>query len=117
MADVFKKLLNTGVGLASLTADKVQQTIEALVREGKLSEQEGGHIIENLKRNGETKRRELEKQAQGIAAGLLKTVGVDTEAAVEEVKRAIRRGTRPDGPPGPAAKPAPDARSGNGEPA
>ncbi|WP_426492531.1 phasin family protein [Hymenobacter sp. 102] len=92
MEDLFKKFINAGVGFASLTSDRVQKSIDALVKESKLSEQEGAKIMDDLKKNTDAKRKELEKQAQGLAARLLKTVGVAPNAEVEELKRTVKGG-------------------------
>lgn len=90
MEDLFKKFVNAGVGFVSLTTDRVQKTIDALVKESKLSEQEGAKIMDELRKNGETKRKELEKQVQGIASRVMKTVGVAPNAEVEELKRTVK---------------------------
>jgi len=94
MEDLFKKFVNAGVGFVSLTNDRVQKSIDALVKESKLSEQEGAKIMDDLKKNTDAKRKELEKQAQGLAARLLKTVGVAPNADVEELKRTVK-GSKP----------------------
>jgi polyhydroxyalkanoate synthesis regulator phasin len=90
MEDLFKKFINAGVGFVSLTTDRVQSTIDALVKESKLSEQEGAKIMDELRKNGETKRKELEKQFQGLTSRLMKTVGVAPNAEVEELKRTVK---------------------------
>jgi polyhydroxyalkanoate synthesis regulator phasin len=92
MEDLFKKFINAGVGLVSLTNDRVQKTIDALVKESKLSEQEGARIMDDLKKNTDTKRQELEKQFQGLASRLMKSAGVATNADVEELKRTVKGG-------------------------
>jgi polyhydroxyalkanoate synthesis regulator phasin len=90
MEDLFKKFINAGVGFVSLTNERVQKSIDSLVQESKLSEQEGAKIMDDLKKNTDAKRKELEKQAQGLAARLLKTVGVAPNADVEELKRTVK---------------------------
>ena len=95
MEDLFKKFINAGVGFVSLTTDRVQKTIDALVQESKLSEQEGAKIMDELKQNGETKRKELEKQVQSIASRVMKTVGVAPNSDVEELKRTVKGGSKP----------------------
>jgi polyhydroxyalkanoate synthesis regulator phasin len=92
MEDLFKKFINAGVGLVSLTNDRVQKTIDALVKESKLSEQEGARIMDDLKKNTDTKRQEMEKQFQGLASRLMKSAGIATDADVEELKRTVKGG-------------------------
>lgn len=90
MEDLFKKFINAGVGLVSLTNDRVQKTIDTLVKESKLSEQEGARIMDDLKKNTDTKRQEMEKQFQGLASRLMKGAGLATNADVEELKRTVK---------------------------
>ncbi|GGG48402.1 phasin family protein [Hymenobacter glacieicola] len=94
MEDLFKKFINAGVGLVSLTNDRVQSTIDKLVQDSKLSEQEGAKIMDELKKNTDTKRQELEKQFQGLASRLMKTAGIASNADVEELKRTVKGGSK-----------------------
>lgn len=94
MEDLFKKFINAGVGLVSLTNERVQSTIDKLVQESKLSEQEGARIMDDLKKNTDTKRQELEKQFQGLASRLMKGAGLATNADVEELKRTVQGGVK-----------------------
>ena len=110
MEDLFKKFINAGVGFVSLTNERVQKSIDALVQESKLSEQEGAKIMDDLKKNTDAKRKELEKQAQGLAARLLKTVGVAPNADVEELKRTVK-GTKSSAASAAPAKKAPAAKT------
>jgi polyhydroxyalkanoate synthesis regulator phasin len=61
MDDLFKKFINTGVGFLSQGNKAVQVAIEKLVKESKISEQEGKKIVDDLLKNSETKRADLEK--------------------------------------------------------
>ena len=90
MEDLFKKFVNAGVGFVSLTNERVQKSIDALVKESKLSEKEGAKIMDDLKKNTDSKRKELEKQAKGLADRLMKTVGVAPNSEVEELKRSVK---------------------------
>lgn len=90
MEDLFKKFINAGVGFVSLTNDRVQSTIDKLVKESKLSEKEGQKIMDDLRKNTDTKRKEMEEQITGIANRLMKGVGLATNADVEELKRSVR---------------------------
>ncbi|NVO30115.1 phasin family protein [Hymenobacter lapidiphilus] len=92
MEDLFKKFVNAGVGFVSLTNDRVQKTIDSLVKESKLSEKEGAKIMDDLKKNTDAKRKELEKQAQSLASKMLKTVGVAPNSELEELKRSTKAG-------------------------
>ncbi|MFN0200745.1 MAG: phasin family protein [Bacteroidia bacterium] len=46
MEEMLKKVLLAGVGLASMAAEKVEQTVNDLVEKGKLNDVEGKRIID-----------------------------------------------------------------------
>lgn len=62
MEDLFKKFLYTGVGLVSMTAEKLQEAVDELVGDGKISEKEGKRILNDFFENTETKKAEFESR-------------------------------------------------------
>ncbi|MVN76947.1 hypothetical protein GO988_11485 [Hymenobacter sp. HMF4947] len=80
MDDLFKKFINTGVGFLSQGNKRVQTALDKLVKESKISEQEGKKIMDDLLKSSETKRTELEKQFQGLAGSLRDRVGLGADA-------------------------------------
>ena len=80
MDDLFKKFINTGVGFLSQGNKAVQTAIEKLVKESKISEQEGKKIVDDLLKNSETKRADLEKQFKGLTEDLKNRVGLKGES-------------------------------------
>ncbi len=79
MDDLFKKFINTGVGLVSQGNKAMQTAIEKLVKESKISEQEGKKIVDDLLKNSETKRHDLEKQFKTLTNDLKNRVGLTPE--------------------------------------
>ena len=79
MDDLFKKFINTGVGFLSQGNKAVQVALEKLVKESKISEQEGKKIMDDLLKSGETKRVDLEKQFKTLTADLKSRVGLKGE--------------------------------------
>jgi len=66
----------------------VQSTIEALVKDSKITEQEGKKIVEELLKSGETKRTELEKQFKGLTDRVKETVGLGDKPKKAPAKKA-----------------------------
>ena len=62
MEDLFKKFLYTSVGLVSSTVEKIQTSVDKLVDEDKLSQDEGKKIVDDLVKNTEAKREEFENK-------------------------------------------------------
>ncbi|OON68591.1 phasin family protein [Hymenobacter sp. CRA2] len=90
MEDLFKKFIYAGVGFVSRTNDRVQDTINQLVQENKLSQKEGEQILKSLQKNTDTKRKEFETQINSIAKRVMKGMGVASSADVEELKRTVK---------------------------
>ena len=89
MKKLLKKILYTGVGFASLTAERMKNTIEGLVSDGKISEEEGKHIIEDLNKNTESKKDELESNFSVMAEKLLKSFKFGTSKDFENLEDRI----------------------------
>lgn len=90
MEDLFKKFIYAGVGFVSRTNDRVQDTINQLVQENKLSQKEGEKILKSLQKNSDTKRKEFESQINSIAKRVMKGMGVASNTDVEELKRTVK---------------------------
>lgn len=66
MEDLIKKFVYTGVGLASLTAEKLQKSIDKLIDEDKISEKEGRKIVDEFFQKTESKKKSFETQISKI---------------------------------------------------
>ncbi len=66
MESLLKKFIYTGVGLVSLTAEKLHQSINDLVKQGKISEDEGRKVIDEIITETEAKRGEFEQRIRSV---------------------------------------------------
>ncbi len=64
--DLFKKFVYTGVGLVSLTKDRLEKTIEEMIKEDKISTKEGEKIVNDFFKNTESKKKELKENLKKI---------------------------------------------------
>merc|ERR1712110_949140 len=62
-----------GVGLATLTTDKIKETIDDLVEKGKISDTEGKRIIEDFLNSTEEKRNEFENKLKKTSSKISET--------------------------------------------
>ncbi len=108
MEDLFKKFVNAGVGYIAQGSKSFQSTIEKLVKDNKMTQEEGKKIVDELMKSGETKRAELEKQFQGLADRVKSTVGLGDSKAKSKAapKKAAAKPAAKS-----AAKPASSAAS------
>jgi polyhydroxyalkanoate synthesis regulator phasin len=110
MDDLFKKFINTGVGFLSQGNKAVQVAIEKLVKESKISEQEGKKIVDDLLKNSETKRADLEKQFKTLTTDLKSRVSrKGKKETQEEAKPAAPKAAAKAPAAKKAASPAPKA--------
>ena len=70
MKDLLRNFLYTGIGLVSLAAEKLQVTVDDLVEQGKLSQEEGKKIVDDFFRTSEAKRDEFESRVKKMAESL-----------------------------------------------
>ncbi len=109
MDDLFKKFINTGVGFLSQGNKAMQSAIEKLVKESKISEQEGKKIVDDLMKSGEAKRTDLEKQFKGLTEDLKTRVGLSPDARKKPTPPAKAKAAKTTAKATAARKPAPSA--------
>lgn len=89
MKKKLKKIIYSGVGFVSLTAERMKTTVEGLIKDGKLSEEEGEKILGDFTKNTESKRDELESQFKGIVEKVLKSLNLASTKDVENIENRI----------------------------
>lgn len=89
MDDLFKKILYTGVGLVSMTAEKLQKVVDELVSEKKITNEEGKRIVDDFFHTTETKRAEFESQIRTIADRSVQSFSFATTRQIEELRSRI----------------------------
>jgi polyhydroxyalkanoate synthesis regulator phasin len=90
MSDLFKKLLYTGVGLATSSSEKVKQEIDTLVERGKLSEEEGKKVVDDVVRNFEVKKEEFEGKLSVAVEKVLDKLNLPSLDYVEKLEKRIK---------------------------
>lgn len=89
MQDLFQKFVYTSVGLVSTTVDKFQKSVEKLVDEDKISQEEGKKIVDDLFKNTEAKRDEFESKLKKIVEELMAKMNVATVHQVEDLQARL----------------------------
>ena len=89
MEDLFNKMFYTGIGLISMTKKKVDEVIDRLVEEGKLSEKEGEEIMKDFKSEAGKTRAEFEKDLRNIMEKILKKLDIPTRKDHQQLENRI----------------------------
>jgi polyhydroxyalkanoate synthesis regulator phasin len=103
MFDLIKKMAYTGLGLAFMTKEKVEELSKEMVERGKLSEAEGKEFIDELEKKSEEARKKVEKQIHDAVKDALKKMNIPTrddvlklEKQIEELTKSIKK-SKPEG--------------------
>lgn len=90
LEDLFKKFVYTGIGLISLTKDRLQKTIEEMVKENKITEKDGEKIVTDFFKNTESKKKELEKQLKKVVDKTVSKFKFATSSNLEELANRVK---------------------------
>ena len=85
--DALERAAYTGLGLAALTKDKLDEAVETLKKERGLTEDEGRRLAEELKDGAETARRNLDQRVEAAvekAYTRMKLAGLDDVEALKD---------------------------------
>ncbi len=89
MIDLFKKAMFTGIGMLSLSKDKIEEITRDFIEKGKLSEQEGEKLVEELLKKSEESRTELKKQIEEQVQALLGKMDLASQADLTALRTEI----------------------------
>lgn len=90
MENILKKALYTGVGLVTIATEKVQDTITNLVDNGKLSEEEGKKIVDDLISDLDSKKEEFEGRVSNLMNKVVDTVNLPSRTDFASLKSRIK---------------------------
>ncbi|UZR92830.1 phasin family protein [Chondrinema litorale] len=89
MEELLKKFLYAGVGIVALTAEKLQKVVDELVKEEKLSIEEGKKIVDDFMKNTEGKKDEFETQLKKVTEKTVKSFRFASKDDVETLKAKV----------------------------
>lgn len=90
MIELIKKAMLTGLGMASLTKEKIEEIGRDFIDQGKLSQQEGEKLMEDLRARVEESKEEIKKQIEERVEEVLKKMNLARSSEVEELKRQVK---------------------------
>lgn len=89
LEDMLRKLLYSGVGLASAAKDKLEMMVKKLISENKISAEEGEKIIKNAREAAGSKTKSFEEKIKGVVNDAIGTVKPVTKSELEDLKRRL----------------------------
>ena len=91
MIELIKKALLTGVGIASLTKDKIEDLGKELIDKGKMSEQEGEKLIQEMLSRAEESKETVRKQTETLVKNTVAKMQLARVEDIELLKAEIER--------------------------
>ena len=91
MIDLIKKIMLTGVGMASLTKDKIEELGKELIEKGKLSEKEGKELLNELKEKAEESRKEMETRTDKLVKDSLEKMNLASRDDLEKLEKKLKK--------------------------
>jgi polyhydroxyalkanoate synthesis regulator phasin len=91
MFDFIKKAIFIGAGLASLTAEKIEEAVKEIVNKGDLTEKQGKELVQELKEKSAKARKELGERIDKMISDTLQKLNIPTRKEVEELKARIEQ--------------------------
>lgn len=89
MKDILRKTLLIGVGLVSVTREKIEEITDDLIKKGELSEKEGRDLLNEMLEKSREARKDLEARMEQIVADALNRFNIPTRKEIQELKQRI----------------------------
>jgi polyhydroxyalkanoate synthesis regulator phasin len=86
-----KKGMLIGIVLATLTREKIEQTIDELIKKGEMSEKEGKEALDDLVKKSKEVRKELTEKVEKTVADTLKKLNIPTRKEFSELEEKIEQ--------------------------
>jgi polyhydroxyalkanoate synthesis regulator phasin len=97
MIDLIKKILTTGLGMAFITKEKIEELSKEFVEKGKLSEKDARGLIDELSKKSKEARTKVEEEIEKIVTGTVKKMNLATrddfrmlEEKLEQLTKAVK---------------------------
>ena len=91
MFDLLKKIILTGIGIASMTKDKIEELGKKISEESKLSAEEGKRLVQDLLRQSEKAKNHLEAEVQKFVKIALEKLDIPTHEDLNRLEKRIKK--------------------------
>ncbi len=89
MLDIIKKTMFTGLGLAYLTKEKIEELSKELIAKGDLTEQEGKEIFSDLSKKSKEAKEKLEEQIKSVVHDSLDKMNLASREDVQALENKV----------------------------
>lgn len=91
MNDIIKKSILFGLGTYEVTKEKVEEFVEKLKVEEKITPEEGKKLVEGVMTDLEKEGKEYRAKTKKLVQEVLDELGVATKADIEALKKSLKK--------------------------
>lgn len=89
MFETIKKVAFTGMGVAAMTREKIEELAGELIAKGKLTEQEGEKFVQEMLTRAEESKTALKSQTEKIVMATLSKASLAKESDLEALRSEL----------------------------
>ncbi len=90
MFELIKKAMFTGIGMAALTKEKVEEIAADFIKKGGLSENEGRKLVDEILKKSEESQEEIKKQMDCLVQATIEKMQLARISQIDEINQAIQ---------------------------
>lgn len=90
MESIIKKVLYTGVGFVAATTEKLQKAVDDLVERGKISEEEGKKVVDDVVKTSEYKKDEYESRFRKLVDNAFSKLNLPKTDGQDKLEKRIK---------------------------
>lgn len=91
MIELMKKALLMGLGVASLTKEKIEEMSRDFIEQGKLTQQEGEKLVDDLLAKAEESKKDLKKEIDNRVEEIITKMNLVRMSDLDEVKLQLQQ--------------------------
>jgi len=91
LLNFIKEMMVTGLGALFLTKDKVEEMVQKLVEEGKVSKDEANELINNMTKKAKEQQEQMRDKIKTEIDNSLNKVGIVKKEDVEELNEKVAK--------------------------
>ena len=91
MLDLVRKSILLGIGLASMTKDKIEELASKIAEEDNLSKEEGRKLAEDLLKQSDEARKNLQGQVEKFVKNTLEKLDIPSHKDLQELEERLKK--------------------------
>ena len=81
----------TGLGLAYMTKEKIEERSKDLIEKWKLSEKEGKDLVDELKKKSEEAKTNAQQQVEKLVSKTIEKMNIASKEDLEKLEKKLRK--------------------------